>query len=221
MSNMRNKLIIESPNIWYLVGLIASDGYLSSDGRHIDITSIDYEFLKGVRDLFGVNNKIGTKYNSNNQKSFRIQIANRDFYNFLSSTGLSPNKSLSIASLDIPNEFFSDFLRGLIDGDGGILKWFHSANFKEQWSLRISSGSNNFLEWLRDKIEEIFRAKGKIYQDNARGTSFKLKYGKVAARKILEECYYKGCFGLERKVKLAHECVNSYQGWSRSKAVLN
>ena len=48
-----SKLIIESPNIWYLVGLIASDGYLSSDGRHIDITSIDYEFLKGVRDLFG------------------------------------------------------------------------------------------------------------------------------------------------------------------------
>lgn len=221
MPHKRKELKIEGPNLWYLVGLIASDGSLSPDGRHIDITSSEYEFLEGVKSLIGIKNKIGVKYGSKKEQNFRIQIANRNFYEFLLVIGLTPNKSLTIRALNVPDKFFKDFLRGVIDGDGGISKWFHPTNLREQWSLRISSGSLKFLEWLSDKIEDILSGKGRTHQENINGTQFRLKYGKVAARKILEECYYKGCFGLERKVRLAHECVTSYQGWSRSKTVLN
>lgn len=39
MANRRKELNIEGANLWYLVGLITSDGCLSKDGRHVDITA--------------------------------------------------------------------------------------------------------------------------------------------------------------------------------------
>jgi len=219
MPNKRKELNIEGPNLWYLVGLITSDGCLCKDGRHIDITSKDYKFLQDIRDSFGISNKIGTKYNSIKQKSFHIQIANRNFYDFLLSIGLKCNKSLTLNALKIPNHYFSDFLRGVIDGDGCIRRWIHPTNKREQWSLRIYSGSEEFINWLNNATAQLLRVFGKIHV-NASNT-WVLKYGKMAAKEIAESCYYKNCFGLERKIKLAQECLESYTGWTQSRTVLN
>jgi hypothetical protein len=140
------ELDIKGPNLWYLVRLITSDGCLSSDGGHIDITSKDFKFLEGVR----------------------------NFYGFLLSIGFTPNKSLTLGKIKTPEHYFTDFLRGTPDGDGCI-----------------------------------------------RTCTLVLKYGKMAAREISRRCYYRDCFGLERKVKLANKCLDSYEGWSQSKTVLN
>lgn len=215
----RKELNIKGPNLWYLVGLIASDGCLSSDGRHIDITSKDFKFLDGVRDLIGIENKIGIKYGFKKQKAFHIQFSNRNFYEFLLSIGLTPNKSLTLGKIKIPEHYFTDFLRGAIDGDGCIRTWLHPTNKREQWSLRIYSGSRKFVTWLSDATQQLLGVAGGIYENDA-GTLV-LKYGKMAAREISRRCYYKDCFGLERKVKLANKCLNSYEGWSQSKTVLN
>jgi len=67
-----------------LAGLITSDGSLSKDRRHIDITSKDYEFLQDIKDIIGIKNKIGIKFGGKKkQKAFRIQIANKHLYDFL------------------------------------------------------------------------------------------------------------------------------------------
>jgi hypothetical protein len=221
MANKRKDLKIEGSNLWYFVGLITSDGCLSSDGRHIDITSKEYNFLWKVKDVFGLGNKIGIKYNTLKQKNFHIQFSNKNFYDFLLMVGLTPNKSLTLGELNIPRNYFVDFVRGLIDGDGCLRKWVHPTNFGEQCSLRIYSGSKQFLEWLDDKIQEIFKACGKLHKNAKRGTTYVLKFGKMATREIVGKCYYKNCFGLDRKIKLASECFDSYRGWSKSKTVLN
>ena len=93
MPQKRKELKIGGANLWYLVGLITSDGCLSSDGRHIDITSKDSEFLQEIKNSLGISNKIGIKYNAIKQKAFHIQIANRNLYDFLLSIGLTQNKS--------------------------------------------------------------------------------------------------------------------------------
>jgi len=62
MLRKRKNLNIGGANLWYyLVGLVTSDGNLSPDGRHVDITSSDYEFLQNIVNLFGLSNKIGIK----------------------------------------------------------------------------------------------------------------------------------------------------------------
>ena len=217
MPNKRKELKIIGPNLWYLVGLITTDGCLSSDGRHIDITSKDFQFLQAIKDATGIKNRIGTKYNGKNQKSFHIQVGNKNLYEFLLSIGLSQNKSLTLGALEIPNQYFSDFLRGVIDGDGCIRSWTHPTNKREQWSLRIYSGSEEFVNWLSDTITWLLNVFGKIHKSG--NNLWVLKYGKMAAREIAKQCYYKNCFGLERKINLAQRCFNSYKGWDKSTTV--
>ena len=217
MPNKRKDLKIVGPNLWYLVGLITSDGCLSSDGRHIDITSKNREFIDKIRKAFGISNKIGTKYNSIKQKAFHIQFANRNFYDFLLSIGLMSNKSLNLEYVKVPEVCFYDFLRGVIDGDGGIQRWVHHTNGREQWNLRVSSGSRKFLAWLQYKIEQNIGVRGRLYSESI--TQARLKYGKMAAREIIKKCYYAGCLGLDRKITLAKECFDSYRGWNKSKTV--
>jgi len=217
MPHKRKDLNITGPNLWYLVGLITSDGSLSSDGRHIDITAKEYEFLERIKNATGITNKIGSKYGLKKQKAYHIQIGNKNFYNFLLMVGLTPKKSLTIRSLNVSREHFADFLRGLIDGYGCIRRWIHPSNKREQWNLRIYSGSGVFIKWLNSITENMLHVKGRVHKERDR--LWILKYGKMAAKEISRQCYYKSCLGLERKIELARQCLASYKGWSKSKTV--
>lgn len=224
MPEWRNCMDIDKisvSNLWYLVGLITSDGYLSPDGRHVDITAKDYKFLYELKKVTGINNRIGVKNNGTKRKTYRIQVSNKAFYRFLISLGLKTKKSLDIKKIEVPNQRFNDFLRGLIDGDGNIRRWIHPRNRCEQWVLRIYSGSEPFVAWLEEKIEEFFSVKGKIHFDKGKSTHgcYILKYGKMAAKAIFKNCYHKNSFGMARKRRLAYKCINSSIGWTKSKTV--
>ena len=204
-------------HLWYLVGLIATDGCLYRDGRHVEITSKEHAFLNSIKCALKLKNKIGTKYNSFKQCAYRIQIANKCFYDFLLSIGLMPNKSRIINKIKVPQVYFRDFLRGVIDGDGSIKLWTHPKNGKEQASLCITSASEAFMIWLKEYIYDLYRASGRIHKECT--GNWLLKYGKMAAREILMRSYYTGCLGLDRKIAKAREVINSHRGWQHSKLV--
>lgn len=213
---------INKNDLWYLVGLITSDGSLSKSGRHVSITSKDCDFLENIKRRLKITNIVGKKYRGNDgyrndETYYHIQISSIEFYEFLISIGLFPNKSTTIKAVNVPGLYFNDFLRGVIDGDGSIMKWVHSTNKREQWSLKICSGSADFIEWLNNEIQKKYNVVGRIYKQK---TLYILKYGKMVARKILSNCYYKNSLNLERKHKLAEECIRSYNGWSKSKTIL-
>jgi hypothetical protein len=219
MPHKRKDLNITGPNLWYLVGLITSDGNLSKDGRHVDITANDIQYLSMLKEALGLSNKIGDKHGSGGRISHHIQLANRQFYDFLVSVGLMPRKSLTLKALKIEEFYFHDFLRGLIDGDGSMRRWYHPKNGNQQWSLRVYSGSRDFMEWLEKRIKELYKVDGRLHKDGQKKSLYVLKYGKMAAREILKKCYYDGAFALGRKAALARSCINSYKGWSKSKTV--
>jgi hypothetical protein len=224
MANRRKDLNIASSNLWYLVGLITTDGCLSSDGRHIDITAKEHDFLAKIERSLGITNKICLKNNGAGDESYRVVLSNRNFYEFLLSIGLTPCKSLTQDEVIVQDDFFHDFLRGVIDGDGSIRNWKHSSNKREQWSLRIYSSSLKFVEWLQKEVEYSFKAKGRVHRyekEKPRADMFVLKYGKLAAQVILAKCYYDNALALDRKARLAKECCASLAGWKQSKTVLN
>lgn len=217
MARQRIALHIKACDLWYIAGLITTDGCLSSDGRHIDITSKNRKFLVDVRKALGVINKIGKKFGMKGYRAYRLQMGNRYLYDFLLSIGLKQRKSLALDKLTVPRQYAHEFVRGVIDGDGCIRRWIHPTNHREQWSLRIYSGSPRFLEWLHRFIETTFGVRGRIHRETE--TKRILKYGKMAARNISRLCYYNGCLCLERKRRLAQACSTSYQGWNKSATV--
>ena len=222
MPHKRKDLNIRGSNLWYIVGLITTDGCLVSDGRHIDITSKNYDFISNVRDVLGLTSKIGVKNRGKTNEAYCINFSNKNFYEFLLSIGLTPCKSLTQDEVIVPDEFFNDFLRGVIDGDGCIRKWIHPTNGGEQWSLRIYSPSLAFLDWTRREIGYFFKTKGRIHKDVKKRPlvdMFILTYGKMAAKVIFGKCYYKNALSLERKANLAQECCLSFAGWKQSKTV--
>ena len=130
--------MVRPADLWYVVGLIATDGCISRDGRHVDITSADRQHLETVRRILGLKIAIGKKRNGpRTSVSYHIQIGSRDLVRFLTAIGLTPRKSLTIGPLDVPDDAFSDFLRGAIDGDGSIRTWIHPGNGIHQWALKI------------------------------------------------------------------------------------
>lgn len=219
MGHKRKQLEFKDKDLWYFVGLITTDGNLSSDGRHIDITSKDKVFLEKLKTTLSLENKVCVKHNGNGKECHRIQFSNRNFYDFLLSIGLTPNKSLTLGELKVPMKWFHDFFRGVIDGDGCIRKWIHPSNKGEQWSLRVYSAASVFIHWLARVTSSQFLVTGKVH-GNKKGTMFVLKYGKLAAKQILERCYYDGCLSLKRKAGLAEMCGASNRVWSKSKTLL-
>ncbi len=209
---------------WYLVGLIATDGCLLSNRKAVVVTSKSEDFLARLRDALGLTMKIHRK-RSGYAKTWGYDLVMKrvDLYAKLEKIGLTPRKSATIGPLHVPDIGFKDFLRGAIDGDGCIRGWIHPGNGRKQWAIHIVGISRPFLQWLSETTERICGVKGRIHMDPPRNeahhTKYALKYGKLAAKVILSECYYPGAFALDRKAKLAAECVATSVGWSKSNTV--
>ncbi len=213
------------PVFWYLVGLIATDGCLGKDGRRINITLKEKDHLAKIHKAIGFRGCISKKLGSSGSAAYQLQIGSRVFQDELLAIGLTPRKSLTIGALAVPDAQFNNFLRGVIDGDGNIRRWYHPTNGREQWVVRIYGASEPFICWLQATVERLWCARGLVHHrqpvNERRHTLYTLKYGKLAARVILAKCYTPGSLALERKRGLAAACIDGSVGWAKSKTVLD
>ena len=179
-----------SPNFAYALGLITTDGSLSKDGRHIDLTSKDKEMMENFKKCLGIDNKIGRKARggSKDKKYYRVQFGDVIFYRFLLSIGLTPAKSKTISALKIPREYFRDFLRGCLDGDGNINIQSHPESKHPQLRVRITSASEKFLVWLKKEIENQTDIKGGWVRLAKR--AYELSYGKIIYKFTCTICLF-------------------------------
>ena len=187
-----NKVKIEwSPGFAYAIGLITTDGNLSPDGRHINLTSKDEELIVKFKACLGLENKIGRKSrgaNSENKKYFVVQFGDKNFYNFLLSLGLKPAKSKTLESIKIPQKYFSDFLRGCIDGDGSIGSFSHPESKHPQVRVRLASASPCFLDWIKKEIKNLTNIEGGWVENSQ--SIYTLIYAKSDSTKLLNFIYY-------------------------------
>ena len=194
--NRKNKVkIIWSPALSYAVGIISTDGNLSPDGRHINITSKDKNLILQTKKALGIDYRVGRKSRSfgKNKKYYVLQFGDKNFYEFLLSIGLTPAKSKIISSVLIPKKYFYDFLRGCFDGDGNINVSYHPQSTQPQLRVRLASASKNFLIWI--KHGWIYTSKKQLHM---------LSFGKNDSIKILRLMYYKKVeFFLKRKYNIA------------------
>ena len=179
-----------SPELAYAIGLISTDGCLSPDGRHIDLTSKDKEQLFNFLHCMNIANKIGVKKSGRGYISYRVQFGNIKFYKFLLAIGLTPNKTRSLGSLKVPSKYFADFLRGHFDGDGSFYSYF-DPRWKSSHMFYTSfvSASRQHIDWLRDVITRLFGVRGHITKSKL-SSIYQLKYAKRESLKLLPKLYY-------------------------------
>jgi hypothetical protein len=182
---------IWSPELAYAVGLIATDGNLSSDGRHIIFVSKDKGQIETFKRCLKSRNKVGMKKSgfTEERKYYYVALGDVMFYKWLVSIGLTPNKTKTIGALKVPNRYFFDFVRGHLDGDGSCFSYW-DPRWKSSFMFYISftSASLFHLQWLQNKLVRLINIKGYIAQDG-RGVVWSLKYAKKAGRILFKHLY--------------------------------
>ena len=188
----------------YIIGLLTTDGNLSKDNRHIIMRSSDIQLLKTFKKCLKLKTKIvQSKNDTLTQKPcYRIQFSNVQFYKWLLKIGLFPNKTYTIKSLDIPRQYFRDFLRGHLDGDGSITTYKDYYNtFKnpayiyDRLFVTFISASEKHIRWIRNDIFRSISIKGHLWKSKPQPphkvSIWEIKYAKKESIKLLHWIYYK------------------------------
>ncbi len=198
-----------SPKLSYAIGIIASDGNLSPDRRHINITSKDLSIVESCKSALEIDNKIGRKSRerSSEKEYYVLQFGSVLFYQFLLDLGLHPNKSKTLKKVDVPNEYFSHFLRGLMNGDGTITSFKHPYSKLLQTRISLASASPDFLIWIHGKIRKLVNIEGGwIYNAKKKNISM-LTFGKRDTILVCKFMYNKSAtYKLMRK----YDCIEKY-----------
>lgn len=196
-------------DIAYIVGLFASDGCLSNDGRHLNMTSKDLDIIYATLKILNKNSPVKTKLSPSGAQAYYVQFGDVSFYDFLISAGLMPRKSKVMGSLAIPKMYFADFLRGLFDGDGTVYgyqdkRWPSSF----MYYTGFVSASPTFLIWLQSEIIKYTGVNGGKIKQGIRAQV--LVFAKADSRKLYEFMYTNNpSFRLIRKFeKLKNFIIN-------------
>ncbi len=193
-----------NPNLAYAVGLIATDGYISKDNRHVTLTSSDYEQLITFKECLGKNNNptINPASKISKKVSYRIQIGDVVLLEWLKSIGINNKKSLTIGPIKMPNRFLRDFVRGSLDGDGHVRSYIDKYNcyknpkyIYKRLFIFLSSASMRHITWIRSKISEILKINGsfqyvKSKSQLGKNYIYSIKYSTKEATKLAKWIYY-------------------------------
>ena len=210
MGKPQNKVKIKwSPEFAYAIGLLTTDGNLSNNGRQFDFTSKDREQLDNFKYCLNIKNRIGYKISGETgRKTGRLQFGDINFYKFLLNIGLTPAKSKKLENVAIPDQYFFDFLRGHLDGDGTFYSYW-DPRWKSSFMFytEFVSASKKHINWLREKIYKFLKIKGHVTKAQGQST-YQLKYAKSESLKLLPKIYYKSnVICLSRKYLKIKKCL--------------
>lgn len=188
-----------SSDLAYAVGLMATDGNLSPDRRHLSFISKDRDLVETFRHCLGLETTSRAIRTRTGGTHHRVQWCSRWLYDWFVAIGLTPAKSLTLRPLAVPDEFFADFFRGCIDGDGSVLVYtdrYHTPKKEsyvyERLYVSLVSASRPFVEWIQTVIRRLIGISGTITGRTKQGRNpiWTLRYAKADSVRLLEWMYY-------------------------------
>lgn len=150
-SNKIDETIIDenSPLLWYLLGIIASDGH-NDRGNSICIFQKDGTYLNSLKTILGHN---GTLYK--NGDGYVLKVNSPKLNNILNRYNIQSDKRYSVPYIKAPTrELESCFIRGLFDGDGCIYYNYVSGSFKNI-RMEITTGSKDMVQGIENLYNEL------------------------------------------------------------------
>lgn len=156
--------VIDTEEKAYVLGFFLADGSLIANGIKFDQTIANKNILEFVKTAMQAEQEIKTydgrvvhdPYSDRSyisQPMCRLSLSRIKLRNDLIKLGIQENKTYNFVNLNIPDQFWNDFMRGYLDGDGSISQSDHS--------FRISYTIKNL-----DLVHFIVERSSKFYEFN-------------------------------------------------------
>lgn len=209
-----DQILKDSQFKYYLLGLIASDGYISDRYNRIELTlnSKDKHILESIRDVVCPGKKISFKEKHN---ASRLILDNKIIHEEICKYIKPGNKTYSlIFPYGIPDKYLKDFVRGYIDGDGNISVKKGQRKFGKQikyyFGLRLRAlGTKAFLNGLSDNLFRLGICKNRVNPHRKdKENVFYCEWGFKQAENVLNWIYQDSVYKLDRKYKVFLEISN-------------
>ncbi len=136
---------------WF-IGWMASDGYIDEKNNRIRLEICDKEILEIISKLIEYNGTIKeTKMRECHKKQpYRLQLGAKELVEDFVKIGIHQNKSKTLEMPTINPEFFYHFLRGVIEGDGSIVR---IKDRTDRLFVFLNSASLKFLEQIANMVD--------------------------------------------------------------------
>lgn len=188
----------------YILGFILTDGCIIkgsykgySDSLKLGVQLCDVDILEKIKKELNSDHKITIVKNA-----AHFSISSQIIVNDLKKLGIAYRKSLKEGAITIPEIYIKDFIRGVIDGDGGI-----SINNSNYPTLRLC-GSRELVTFVRDYFFTKFNTFVKLSESQySLGILYDIKYRGRVAVKLADFLYKDSKLYLKRKYQLAMRCI--------------
>jgi len=191
---------IDSEAKAYVLGVIFSDGCIYQ-GRYLNISSKDREFVNMCRSLLKSSAPIHTYKNSHS-----LIIGDQKIYASLIKLGVKERKSWKEYIIPrIPQKLFWHFLRGVFDGDGSF--FIDKRDKYKYLAASFTCNSKKFLNDIRTRLLKSDISSHNIRFDRKPNNtgSWQLRIAsRGAVKSFVEHLYNNSNYHLERKFKIAH-----------------
>lgn len=188
----------QSHNMAYLLGFIASDGYVKKDTNEIGIglSAIDKEQLEQFRVIIG--GRDINEYTTN--EGFEVVkwvFTSQKVKEILSTYSIIPQKTFKLMPpLKLERKYWIDYIRGYFDGDGSVN--YLTSNKALRW--QICSATPEILQWIIDFLYEEYNIpKVNILSQKRKETLYYFQYSTNAVKEIYKILYTKDSWYLKRK----------------------
>lgn len=179
-----------SPELAYVIGLVTTDGCLKKGSNRVSFPSTDREAIENYQRCLGISAPVYTDHDPRYPPLYRVMLNAPAYRAFLEEVGLTPakTKDRTLGPLRIPDKYFRDFLRGVIDGDGSIGVCTDRRYPNSRWiRVGLPSVCRPFLIWIRDTVARLAAVEGTMYP---KGTGFRLVFTGRKACRLLSWLYY-------------------------------
>ena len=193
----------------YILGFLATDGSIVETKIKIGLQRRDCELLEKINKAIEGNYPITfleKKSKATNNFYFEtasLEISSIPMVEDLKKLGVTENKTFTIKSFKeiVPNDYEIDFLRGVIDGDGGFDIVKGPKKIGKDIRMRVSSASLEFIEYLKELTDKYkIRSSGiKIDNKNRKNTLYVLNYSTKSSIIYYKLAYQNASIYLKRK----------------------
>ena len=182
--------------LYYIIGLIITDGNISCDNKKITLSLTDKEIIETLAfyliDMERRKIYVSTPKLKNANPAYTLINTNSQSIQKLNALGIMSQKTYKTIMPQIPKLYMYDFLRGVLDGDGCI---YVSSIVKgrKYFAISITTGSQQFAQDLTNILTAMGYSPTIVIDSRRKEQDHKTYYVKLnkqqEIQRFLQEIY--------------------------------